>query len=62
MARPWKHTKSGVYWYRKMEPGHLRAAISKTEIKSSLGTKDPKEAKRRYPDVAARVDAMLLAA
>ncbi|MGD9616974.1 MAG: DUF6538 domain-containing protein [Alphaproteobacteria bacterium] len=62
MARPWKHPKTGVYWYRKVVPAHLRAAIGKTEIKRSLSTKDPEEAKRRYPDVAARVDAMLLAA
>ncbi len=62
MARPWKHPKTGVYWYRKVVPAALRAAIGKTEIKRSLGTKDPGEARRRYPDMAAKVDAMLLAA
>src|SRR5690349_14189393 len=62
MARPWKHPKTGVYWYRKVVPAHLRAAIGKTEIKRSLRTKDPEKAKHRYPDVAANVDAMLMAA
>src|SRR5258708_1134395 len=57
MPQPWKHPKSGVYYYRKVVPAPLRVALGRTEFRTSLGTKDIREAKLRYPEVAARVNA-----
>lgn len=59
MPQPFKHPKSGVYYYRKVVPEALRAALGKTEFRISLGTKDIREAKRLYPATAAEVDAKL---
>ena len=39
--------KTGVYRYRRRVPDLLRPIIGKREIKEMLGTKNPKEAKRR---------------
>ena len=55
MARPWKHPKTGVYWFRKVVPNKLRSIIGKTEERRTLRTKDPREAARRFHQVAARV-------
>jgi integrase len=52
-----RHSKSGVYYFRRAVPDDLRETIGKTAIKESLGTKDVREAKRRAHSVAARVDA-----
>src|SRR5690349_18825621 len=62
MAPPWKHPKTGVWWYRKVIPPALRVSIGKREIKKTLGTKDPREARRLYPAVAAEVERQLAAA
>jgi hypothetical protein len=59
MPQPFKHPKTGVYWYRKTVPERLRSTVGKREIKFSLGTKDPREAKLRYPEAAARADQIL---
>ena len=59
MPEPFKHPKSGVYYYRKTVPESLRGALGRREIRRSLGTKDLREAKLRYPEVAADVDAIL---
>jgi integrase len=61
MSRPWKHPKTGVYWYRKAVPTRLRAAVGKGEIRRSLRTKDASEARRLYPDVASEVERFLQA-
>jgi integrase len=55
MARPWKHPKTGVYYFRRVVPEALRAAVGKVEERVSLRTKDPREASVRHPEVAARV-------
>jgi hypothetical protein len=57
MARPWKHPKTGVYYFRRVVPEALRAAVGKVEERVSLRTKDPREAAARHPEVAARVAA-----
>ena len=57
MARPWKHPKTGVYYYRRVVPESLRVAVGKVEERVSLRTKDPREASGRHPEVAARVAA-----
>ncbi|HTY69995.1 MAG TPA: site-specific integrase [Alphaproteobacteria bacterium] len=48
---------SGTYFYRRVVPDRLRAALGKREIKISLHTKDVEEAKRRAPDAQKKVDA-----
>ena len=54
MPQPWKHPKTGVYYFRKGVPERLRALVGRWEIKISLDTKSLREAKLRYPDAAAR--------
>ncbi|MCU4181788.1 site-specific integrase [Bosea sp. BH3] len=56
MARPWKHPKTGIYWFRKRVPDELRARLGKTEEKQSLGTRDPAEAKIKQLEVLAAVE------
>jgi hypothetical protein len=57
MAKPQKDEKTGVYYFRKGVPLALREAVGLTELRKSLGTKDPAEAKRRHAEVALEVDA-----
>jgi site-specific recombinase XerC len=56
MASPHRHPRTGVYKFRKRVPERLRAVLGRTEITVSLGTKDPQEARRLYPEVAARIE------
>ena len=49
MATPFKHPRTGVYYIRRAVPEDLREALGKTEYKKSLDTKDPAEAKKRFP-------------
>jgi hypothetical protein len=62
ISHPWKHSKAGVYYFRLSIPEDLRPFAKggreepSREYKRSLGTKDPRTAKRLYPDVAARCD------
>ena len=53
MARPWKHPKTGFYWYRRRVPGDLVQAFGKAEEKFSLRTKDVSEAKLRHAEALA---------
>lgn len=45
MPRPFKHPKTGVYYFRARVPADLVAAVGKSEVKISLHTKDPTLAK-----------------
>lgn len=45
MARPTKHSKTGVYYLRKRVPRDLVPVVGSAFVKQSLGTKDPAEAK-----------------
>ncbi|NJL08780.1 MAG: hypothetical protein HC900_11385, partial [Methylacidiphilales bacterium] len=56
MARPWKHPKTGVYWFRKAVPAHLRKLVGKREEKVSLETKDPGRAKLLHMQKAVEVE------
>jgi hypothetical protein len=56
MSRPWKHPKSGVYWFRKGVPEDLRKLVGKREEKRSLQTRDPVEAKRRHAEALAEIE------
>jgi integrase len=59
MPQPFKRPETQVYYYRKVVPAHLRHALGRTEFRISLGTKDLREAKRRYTEKAAEVEATL---
>lgn len=56
MARPQRHPRTGVYWFRRRVPGRLRAIVGKTEEVRSLKTKDLNIAKARHIAVAAEVE------
>lgn len=56
-ARPHKHPKTGVYWFRKVVPKDLRAVIGKTEVVQSLRTKDAGEARKAHAELAAEIEA-----
>lgn len=56
MARPHKHPKTGVYWFRKAVPKDLRGVVGKREEVRTLRTKDPVEARTAHAKVAAEVD------
>ena len=56
MARPFKHPRSGVYYFRKAVPEELRPILKRVEVLRSLGTKDPAEARRLHAEVAAQVE------
>lgn len=56
MSRPTKHPKTGTYLFRKRVPCHLQQLVGSREVKRSLGTKDPRKAKRLYLEVAEAVE------
>jgi integrase len=55
MSRPWKHPKTGVYYYRKVVPEDVRQLVGLVEVRKTLGTKDPHQAALRHAQVAAQV-------
>ncbi len=57
MARPFKHPKTGIFWFRKAAPEDLRGLVGKREEKRSLQTRDPQEARRRHAEVLSEVEA-----
>lgn len=57
-SRPFKHPKTGTYYFRRAVPLALRAAIGKREWKETLGTKDAQTARMLHTAVAARYDAI----
>jgi integrase len=59
MLHLWKHPQSGTFYFRRAVPEEQRPAVGKREIKFTLGTKDLKEARLRYPDAAARANEIL---
>lgn len=62
MPGPWKHP-NGVYYFRKGVPERLRPAMGGSpEIRISLHTRDPAEARLLYVDVAAEQQRIWLAA
>jgi integrase len=56
MASPWKHPKTGMFWFRRRVPDRLRPLVGKTIVSRSLATKDVGDAKRRFLQVAAEID------
>jgi integrase len=57
MARPGKHPTTGIYQFRKRVPEHLVSVVGKREVKISLGTRDPHEAKIAHAQIAAEIEA-----
>jgi hypothetical protein len=57
MPRPYKHRRTGVYYFRRIVPEAMRPLVGKAEVHISLRTKDPREAARRWSDAAKQVDA-----
>jgi integrase len=55
MAQPWKHPRTGMYWFRKAVPLALQPKVGKREVQITLRTKDPEEARRLLVKVAAKV-------
>jgi integrase len=55
MSRPWKHPKTGVYYFRKVVPEAMRELVGKVEVRQTLGTKTPRDAALRHAEVAAKV-------
>ncbi|MEW6255074.1 MAG: DUF6538 domain-containing protein [Pseudomonadota bacterium] len=56
MARPVRHPLTGIWWFRKGVPKHLRELVGKTEEKISLRTRDPAEARVAHARVTAEVE------
>jgi integrase len=59
MARPTRHPKSRVLYFRKAIPEALREKAGMREFKRSLGTTDPREARKRHAAFAAEYDAFI---
>src|SRR5262249_9166316 len=62
MTRPFKHPKTGTYWVRKVVPEGLRTIVGRRELKATLGTKDPRDAKVKAAAVIDRFEAIITAA
>lgn len=56
MTSAHRHPKTGVYKFRKRVPERLRPILGRTEVTISLGTKDPKEARRLHSIVSAEIE------
>lgn len=48
MSTPWKNPTTGIYYLYKAVPEHLWAEMSVKQIRRSLRTRDPAEAKRLF--------------
>lgn len=57
MSRPHKHPKTGIFWIRKRVPADLVPELGRKEVTRSLGTRDPAEAKTRYTQALAEIEA-----
>jgi integrase len=66
MAGPWKHHKSGIYYFRKATPVDLKrkkaelaalGIVLKGEAQRSLDTRDKKEAERAYGEAKTKQEA-----
>jgi hypothetical protein len=41
MSRPWKHPKTGVYWFRKAVPEAMRGLVGKVEVRLHAAHQGP---------------------
>ncbi|MFH5926772.1 DUF6538 domain-containing protein [Roseomonas xinghualingensis] len=58
MSRPYRHPKTGIYWFRAKVPTAFRQIAGKQLVTWTLMTKDQNEALRRWPDALKRWEAM----
>ena len=59
MARAARHPKSSILYFRKVIPERYRARAGMREFKRSLGTADPREAKKHFSAIAAQHDVFI---
>ena len=58
MTAPWVHPKTGGFYYRKVIPPRARHLFGgKVEVRRSLGTREPGQARLRYAEIAHEVEA-----
>jgi integrase len=57
MARPQRHPKTGIYWFRIRVPDDVRPFVHRKEITRTLHTRDPVEAAAAHRRVAAEIAA-----
>jgi predicted NAD-dependent protein-ADP-ribosyltransferase YbiA (DUF1768 family) len=57
MARPQRHPKTGIYWFRIRVPDDVRPFVHRKEITRTLRTRDPVEAAAAHRRVAAEIAA-----
>ncbi len=62
MITPWKHPQTGIYYLYKELPPHLRAEMGKRQVRRSLKTRDPGEAKRLFVMAHAELEREMAAA
>ncbi len=62
MATPWKHPKTGVFYFRRQVPLDIKQVIKKHEWKVSLRTKDLAVARPRFASESARCEEIFVAA
>ncbi|ELY2765540.1 site-specific integrase [Cronobacter malonaticus] len=62
MATPWKHPKSGVFYFRRQVPADIRNGIGRSEWKVSLKTKELSVARPRFAAESARCEEAFAAA
>jgi len=62
MITPWKHPQTGIYYLYKELPPHLRDEMGKRQIRRSLKTRDPAEAKRLFVQAHAALEQEMAAA
>lgn len=62
MITPWKHPQTGIYYLYKELPPHLRSEMGKRQIRRSLKTRDPAEAKRLFVLAHAELEQEMAAA
>ncbi len=54
IARSWKHPDPGIDWLRRRVPDALRPLLGDREVRQTLGTRDPVEAKQRHAEALAK--------
>lgn len=48
MVSPWRHPDSGIFYFRRVIPADLRPIVGRREVRVSLQTTDPFEARFRF--------------
>ncbi len=62
MITPWKHPQTGIYYLYTELPPHLRAEMGRRQVRRSLKTRDPAEAKRLFVLAHAELEQEMAAA